>query len=111
MKLPDWWTRKEGERKRTDKLERKIAQEFNARQHKNSGAMVEKYDMSTDELLIEHKSTLKSSFTIKLLLWRQLAKKATTREPVLILDISGNELVVIRKEFFRFLVESKNLDA
>lgn len=105
-KLPPWW-KPQAPRKISDKHERRLSIELGARQHSNSGAGIMKYDMSTDNFLIEAKRTIHKSFSINVLYWIQLAKIALSKgkEPAMVIQIQGTEVVVIRKELFQDLIK------
>lgn len=103
MNLPKW-LQKQPTRKTSDKQERSIAKEFGAKQHPNSGAMYKPFDMSTDNLLIETKTTQTVSYKISLPYWLALKRSAVAKEPVMVIEIRGEKLVLIRKDFFKHLV-------
>jgi hypothetical protein len=100
-KLPPWWAGKP-QRKVSDKQEKSLSKRLGFRQHSNSGAGKEKHDMSNDELLVEVKRTDRKSYALNASYWQALQKVALSqnKEPIMILDIQGNELVVMRLALF-----------
>ena len=85
------------------KHEKRVAKEFNGTTTAASGAFwSRKGDVRTDDLLIEHKWTGKSSFTLK----AQVLEKITTeallemRTPVLGFHLNGENYVIMLEEDF-----------
>ncbi len=103
---PPWLTPKPP-RRRADKKETSVARRMGARQHAASGSKAEKYDMSTEDLLIEHKYTDQGSFSIKKVYWDDIARHARPRgkEPCMVVEIQGLELAVIKLETLQSLIK------
>jgi len=123
VKFPAWWCKPKPVRRVSEQKERVLASELGARLHSNSGAGKEKHDMSTSQLLIEHKYTKFKSYPINCNYWRMLEKRArsTLLEPVLVVEftpdglsneVSGynKKLVVITLDFLKELVGNEYFD-
>ena len=80
-------------RSRGREIENAIIKHLKARKHLNSGAMAEKWDGSTKDLLIEIKSTKAKQYGVNRNYWNSLKKDALRRDkfPVIIVAWDDNK--------------------
>ena len=96
-------------------LEQYILDDLDAKPHANSGAMFKKHDGSTEDHVIEVKTTQRKSFAINREYWDGLDKQSMQRfrEPVMVLVFDDEysysdttKLVIINYEYFKELLEN-----
>jgi len=98
--------------KRWKKKENKDAKDFKGSKQRASGMLWHSPSDSTTALFsIDSKSTEKASYSISLATWNKLCEEAAwnqERIPLLSIDISGVELVVLSKEDFLRLIAKED---
>lgn len=102
---------KETTRARSKRQESRLAKELNGHTTINSGATFGQNDVVSDYCEVEAKTTLKESFTLKLMDWRILRKKcAGNKIPIFVIDFeqSKDTLAVLTMDDLRFLIEQAN---
>ena len=89
--------------KESQKHEARLAKKFGGQRTAASGAFwSRKGDVRSTELLIEHKWTGKSSFTLKAAVLEKIVKEAIleTRMPVLGISLNNNNYVLLTEDDF-----------
>lgn len=102
---------KETTRVRSKRQESRLAKQLNGHTTINSGATFGQNDVITDYCEVEAKTTLKESFTLKLMDWRILRKKcAGNKIPIFVVDFeqSKDTLAVLTMDDLKFLIEQAN---
>ena len=98
-------------RSRSKRQETRLAKQLNGHTTINSGATFGQNDVIADYCEVEAKTTLKESFTLKLMDWRILRKKcAGNKIPIFVVDFeqSKDTLAVLTMDDLRFLIEQAN---
>ena len=93
-------------KRRSQKQEKSVAKSFNAKPTIASGAIwFQKGDVRSKAFLIECKTTLKSSYSVKVDVWEKIESEAIKdglRTPLLIIDLEDKErFVVFDPRYFR----------
>ena len=102
---------KETTRARSKRQESRLAKALNGHTTINSGATFGQNDVITDYCEVEAKTTLKESFTLKLIDWIKLRKKCVgSKIPIFVVDFeqSKDTLAVLTMDDLRFLIEQAN---
>jgi hypothetical protein len=96
--------------KKWQKKEIKDAKDFGGTLQPHSGSgWNSPSDVLSNRFSVDSKWTSRSSYSISLTTWNKLCEEAAwnaERMPLLSLDISGTELVVVSKEDFLKLIET-----
>lgn len=98
--------------KESQKHEDRLAKKFDGKRNAGSGAFWQrKGDVRTPELLIEHKWTGKTQFTVKAVELEKIVREAIldSRKPVLGFHLNGENYVMLTEDdFLEFFHELKD---
>lgn len=114
MPLPDYFTRQEGVKKRSQRQEKRVAVKLNGKPQKGSGAVsFHKGDVRTAELLLECKTTQNASLSIKQEWLEKVSKESVAYNKVPALSIEFQNIaklvekdwVMVPAKFLAGLIE------
>lgn len=107
-------------RKRSQKQEKSVAKEFNAKTQIASGSLwFADSDVRSDSFLIECKTTLKDYYSVSIKVWEKIEREATRdslRVPLLVIDLKDSKRVVVSAikyfnldgYFFKYIFSQKD---
>jgi len=114
MKIPDYFLREKGVKKKSKRQEDRVARKMGGRTQKGSGSvMFHKGDVKTQELLLECKRTDKASMSVKKEWLEKIAKEAVTydRVPALSIEFDGmaklveKDWIMVPSSFLKYLMD------